>query len=161
MALLGASSGGNAWESYSFVDIVLFLTALSGIALALIAASDQDMGSPLPMSTIVTVLGGLSTVLVLFRIIDKPGFDIPGGTPGVSVGLAIGVFLGLIASAAVAYGGYRTMQEEGTSFSDTADRLSSGPGSGGAPPSGGPPPPPPPPPPSQQPPPPPPPPSVG
>ena len=37
-----------------------------------------------------------------------------------------GIFLGLIAAAGVAYGGYRAMQEEGASFSDTADRLSGG-----------------------------------
>ena len=43
----------------------------------------------------------------------------------------------------IAYGGYLAMKEEGTSFGDTADRLSGGAGDR---PSGGPPPPPPPPP---------------
>ena len=34
-----------------------------------------------------------------------------------------GVFLGLIASAGIAYGGWRAMEEEGTSFGDQADRI--------------------------------------
>ncbi len=33
------------------------------------------------------------------------------------------MFLGLIASAGIAYGGWRAMEEEGTSFGDQADRL--------------------------------------
>ena len=52
----------------------------------------------------------------------------------------IGVFLGLIAAAAVAVGGYMAMQEEGTSFSDEAGRF----GGGGDAGTGAPPPPPPP-----------------
>jgi hypothetical protein len=153
-----ASAGQNAWESYSLVDIILFVSALCGIALALLVATDQDIELPIPGATIVTALGGLSTLLILFRIIDKPGFDIPSGTPGISVSLSIGVFLGLISAAALTYGGYRAMQEEGTSFGDAADRLAGGRGDG---PSAGPPSPPPPPPPSATPPPPPPPPSAG
>ena len=62
----------------------------------------------------------------------------------VDVGRSIGVFLGLIAAAGVAYGGWTAMQEEGTSFADQADRL--GGGGDDAPP----PPPPPPPPPAQR-----------
>ncbi len=80
------------------------------------------------MNVAVTVLGGLSTLLVLFRIIDPPSF---GSFGGVSVDgtLEIGIFLGLITAAGIAYGGYRAMQEEGSTFSGTADKLSGG-GSG-------------------------------
>lgn len=136
----GASAGVDAWESYSFIDIILFITALCGIGLAFLAASDRDLELPLPASTVVTALGALSTLLVLFRIIDKPGFGIPDGAPGLDIGLSIGIFLGLIAVAALTYGGYRAMQEEGTSFGDAADRFSDGRGDG---PGAGPPSPPP------------------
>ena len=40
-----------------------------------------------------------------------------------SVDREFGVFLGLIAAAAIAYGGWRSMQEEGTTFGGEADRL--------------------------------------
>ena len=92
-----------------------------------------------------TVLGGLSVLLVLFRIIDPPSF---GSFGGVSVDgtLEFGIFLGLISAAGIAYGGYRGMQEEGATFSGTADKLSSsggGPSDPPPPPSSTPPPPPP------------------
>ena len=64
-------------------------------------------------------------LLILFRIVDPPSF---GSFGGVSVDgtVEFGIFLGLIAAAGIAYGGYMAMKEEGTSFGDTADRLSGG-----------------------------------
>ena len=53
---------------------------------------------------------------------------------------AYGVFLGLIASAGIAYGGWRAMEEEGTSFGDQADRIQTSDSGAGAPPPAAPPP---------------------
>ena len=80
---------------------------------------------PVSNDAAVTVLGAIS-VLILFRIIDPPSF---GSFGGVSVDgtVEFGIFLGLIAAAGIAYGGYMAMKEEGTSFGDTADRLSAAP----------------------------------
>ncbi|HWW67285.1 MAG TPA: hypothetical protein VNY83_04820, partial [Solirubrobacterales bacterium] len=96
---------------------------------------------PISMNAVVAVLGGLSVLLILFRIVDPPSFGSFGGV-SVEGTVEIGIFLGLIAAAGIAYGGYLAMKEEGASFGDTADRLSGGSDSG---PSAGPPPPPPPP----------------
>jgi prepilin signal peptidase PulO-like enzyme (type II secretory pathway) len=126
------SAGGNAWEVFDFIDIILFVAAVSGIALALTAASSGEVNAPVALSAITAGLGILATILVIYRIIDVPDGGIPEGL-GVDVGRAIGVWLGLIASAALAYGGWLAMQEEGTTFSTTT--------TGGA---GTPPPPPPP-----------------
>jgi hypothetical protein len=145
------SGGLNAWESFSFIDIILFLAAVSGIALAAVKAMDGTSGD-LPLSTITAGIGGLAVLLVLFRIISPPGFDIPDNS-GIDVGRDIGVFLGFLAALGVAAGGYMAMQEEGTTFGDTADRFSGGggaadrgtsPGTGPAEPPTAPPPPPPP-----------------
>jgi hypothetical protein len=113
-------------------------------------------------ATVVTVLGVISFLLILFRIIDTPTFASYGGVSA-DGSVEFGIFLALIAAAGIGYGGYRAMQEEGTSFGDAADRLSGGGPSAGAPPPPPPPasPPPPPPPPPSSPPPPPPPPSPG
>jgi hypothetical protein len=64
-------------------------------------------------------------VLILFRIISPPDFGVGdlGDLAGVDVGREIGVFLGLIAAAGIAYGGYEAMQESGTSFTAEKDRL--------------------------------------
>jgi len=134
-----ASFTFNAWESFDFIDLVLLATVVVAVATVVLRAS--DMAIEFPLNSAVAVLGGISLLLVLYRIIDPPG----------SADREWGVFLGLILTGLVAFGGYRAMQEEGVSFSDAADRVGGG---GDDPPS---PPPPPPPPPSQTPPPPPPP----
>ncbi|CAN5206930.1 hypothetical protein BH24ACT23_BH24ACT23_03170 [soil metagenome] len=116
----GLSIGINAWEAFGFIDIVLFLAAAAGIGLAVISASQSQVNLPVAMSALAAGLGGLATVLILFRILSPPD---GGAGDLIDVGRSIGVFLGLIAAAGVTYGGWTAMQEEGTSFSDQADRL--------------------------------------
>ena len=137
----------SAWDAFDLIKIVMLLTIIAAIALAAMSAMGSQVNMPVAMSAIVAGLGILTTLMVLYRLIDPPaeGLD-----------RSYGVFLGLIASAGIAYGGWRAMEEEGTSFGDQASGIQD-PGAGtGAPPPAAPPPaaPPPvdPPPPSQQPP---------
>jgi hypothetical protein len=161
-----AGGGGSAWDALDVIPIFLMLAIVAAIGVAVIRLTDADLEPPVSLNAIVAALGALAVLLILYRIIDPPG----GGSSGfegveVDTTLKLGIFLGLLAAAGIAYGGYSAMREEGMTFGDVGDRLSggSGPGagaSGGTPgqgPAGGPPPPPPPPPSSQQPPPPPPP----
>jgi hypothetical protein len=143
-------TGANAWEAFSFIDIVLFVTVVAAIGLVLISASQTEVGLPVAASAVVTGLGILSVILVFYRIIDTPG-DVSTASAllqqTVDVTRKIGVWLGLIAAVGVAYGGWRAMQEEGTSFGDQADRFrgpDEGPGATPPPPPSSPPPPPPP-----------------
>ena len=119
----------NAWQSFGFIDIILFLTAVVAMAMALMTAMARTVALPVAASAITTALGVLGTVLVIYRLIDPPG----------DLDRKYGVFLGLIAVAAVTYGGWRAMQEEGTTFGQQADRLQDRVGRDDAPP---PPPPP-------------------
>jgi hypothetical protein len=136
-------AGGSAWDALDFIPIVLVVTIVVALINAFLRLSDSDYEPPISMNVAVAVLGGLSTLLVLFRIVDPPGFGSYGGV-SVDATLEFGIFLGLITAAGVAYGGYRAMQEEGSSFSGTADKLSGGAGSPPPPSAGTPPPPPPP-----------------
>jgi hypothetical protein len=138
---VGVDTSANAWQSFDFIDIVLLATVVVAIGAAVVKASDSAVDFPL--STIVTVLGALSTILVLYRILDPPS----------DASRKFGVFLGVIFAAALTYGGWLAMQDEGTSFQGAADRLGEGddvggpgPGPGGGEPPSAPPPPPPPPP---------------
>lgn len=128
-------SGGSAWDALDFIPIVLVVTIVVALVNVFLRLSDSDYEPPISLNVAVAVLGGLSTLLVLFRIIDPPGFGSFGGI-SVDATLKLGIFLGLLTSAGIAFGGYRGMQEEGTSFGSTADRLSGpgghGPGSGGS-----------------------------
>lgn len=134
---LGFDTGVNAWQAFSWIDIFLFITILAAIGLAVIAASTQSVNVPVAPSAIVTVLGGISVLLLVFRIISPPGGgDAPAGFD-VTISRGIGVFLGLLLTIGIAAGAWMAMQEEGVSFQGEADRF----GGGGA----APPPPPPPP----------------
>lgn len=151
--------GGSAWDALDIIPIFLMAAIVVAVGVAVIRLTDADIEPPFSLNTIVAVLGGLAVLLILYRIVNPPGGGDFGGV-SVDITLKLGIFLGLIAAAGIAYGGYSAMREEGASFGDAADRLSGGTGpSGGQPPAGGPPPPPPPP--AQQPPPPPPPPTSG
>lgn len=136
LAGVDVDTSANAWQLASFLDIIWFLTAIAGIALAGVALSSTQVNMPVAISAIAAGLGGLSVLTIVYRLLDTP-YD---------ASRKFGVFLGLIAAGGVAYGGWVAMQEEGTSFGDQADRLQGG--GGGTPP--------PPPPPTQSPPPPPP-----
>jgi hypothetical protein len=148
--LFSLSVGGNAWEAFTWIDLFMLLTVVVALVVVVIRLSDALVEPPISINAILAILGGASVLLILYRIIDPPGDT--GGVPGVDINPTIGIFLGLIAAAGITYGGYRAMQEEGTSFGDLGDRFSSrgGPGAGPAqqPPSSTTPPPPPPPPPS-------------
>lgn len=130
----GVDTGVNAWQAFGFIDIVLFVTILVAVGGALVAANATSVNTPVAVSAITAGLGILSFLLVLFRVISPPGSgDIPDAA-GIGIDRGIGVWLGLILTAAIAFGGWRAMEEEGISLADQADRFRGG---------GSPPPPPP------------------
>lgn len=155
-ALTGFSAGAskNAWGSMDLISWILFITVIAALGMAYLSASETEID--LPVSTIVVVLGGLSTLLVLYRLISPPDFGADGLPAGIDHTRKIGAYIGFIAVAVLTYGAWRTMQDEGASFQGAADRLGGGDDVGGEPGPGGPaggeppsaPPPPPPPPPS-------------
>ena len=112
----GVDTSANAWQSFDFIDLILLLTVIVAVGGAALIASGNAANLPVPASTVTAALGAFSTLLVLYRIIDPPS----------DASRKFGVFLGLILAGAIAYGGWRAMEEEGTSFQDAADRLSSG-----------------------------------
>jgi uncharacterized membrane protein YfcA len=60
-------------------------------------------GADAPMASMATaLLGGVGTLLILYQVFDTPG----------DADRKIGLFLGLIACAGVAVGGYLSMQED-------------------------------------------------
>jgi hypothetical protein len=127
-------SGGSAWDALDFIPIILVVTIVVALVNAFLRLSDSDYEPPISMNVAVTVLGGLSALLVLFRIVFPPSFGSFGGIT-VDANLKFGIFLGLLTAAGIAFGGWKAMQEEGSSFSGTADRLSGpGPGAGSPPP---------------------------
>jgi len=110
-SVAGFDVGGadaNAWESFSFIDVLLLLVVIIVVGLVLARAADAMPDLPQPAGLIIEVAGGLALLLILFRLIFTPDVD---AAVDVDLGRQIGIFLGLVAAGGIAYGGWRTMNE--------------------------------------------------
>lgn len=123
-SVTGSSEGFSAWQSFDVIDLFLLLTVVAAVGLAVIRATQTSVEIPATPAMIVTALGAFTTLLVLYRLLNPPGSE--------GIDRKFGLFLGFLAVAAVAVGGYLAMQEEGSSFGD----VGSG-GTGGGTRSGG------------------------
>jgi hypothetical protein len=100
----------NAWESLHFISPILSIAIVTTLGLAFMRAWERSIGD-VPGSLLVFVLGSLSAVLVLFRLIDPVSSPaIEGGSTSASV--EAGAFLGFFAAAGVAVGGYLATDRE-------------------------------------------------
>jgi len=118
VAGFSASESANAWEVFSGIDIVLFLVGALAVGLAAARLAGVDLPPDLPVGAILAGAGALAVLLILFRILDVPGPDIPSGVESnIDFGRKIGLFLGLLAAGGLAYGGYRALSESPTAGS--------------------------------------------
>jgi hypothetical protein len=120
---VSSSGGGSAWDALDVIPIFLMLAIVVAIGVAVVRLTDADLEPPVSLNAIVAALGGLAVLLILYRIVSPPDFGSFGGV-SVDTTLKFGIFLGLIAAAGIAYGGYAAMREEGATFGGEADRLS-------------------------------------
>jgi hypothetical protein len=117
IALPGASlrfnSSFTGWEAFTVSRWVWLATILVALGMVALIATQREVNSPVSPSAAVAGLGGLSTLLILYRIVHHPHGGVSNGFVHVSWGIEIGIWLGLVAALAIAYGGYRAMQREG------------------------------------------------
>jgi hypothetical protein len=94
----------NAWESLHYISPLLAITIAATLSFAFAEASGRSVGD-VPVGLVVFVLGCLSALLVLYRLIEPistPGFE--GGSTSATV--EAGAFLGFFAAVGIAAGGY-------------------------------------------------------
>lgn len=107
--------GHNAWEALDSVPIVLVVTIFAALAVAVLPA-DAFRKLPVSANAVVAILGTVSALLILFRIVDPPIFGsrgTPFGTVTYVGTVQFPMFLALVAAVGIALGGCRAMQEEG------------------------------------------------
>jgi hypothetical protein len=107
----GSGAGGSAWDALDLIPIILVVTVVIVLASIVLKLSDFSYSPPVLPSIAVTALGGISTLLILYRIIDPPDLG-SFGTVSVNATPELGIFLGLIAAAGIACGGYLAVREE-------------------------------------------------
>jgi len=102
----------TGWEAFTNSRWVWLLTVL--VALASVAA--RTTGRRLPKSlqpgSVVALLGGVSALLIGYRILHHPAASAGFGGFHVSYGIRIGAWLGFAAALAIAGGGYLQLRDE-------------------------------------------------
>jgi hypothetical protein len=125
----GVSFSTNGWHTFHNSRWIWLITIVVALGVVAMTAAQRELKSPVSPSVIIAGLGALSSILILYRIIHHPSGGTSGTIAGVhysaSYGIKIGIWLGLIAAAAITYGGYLAMQQEGTSLSDVREQASS------------------------------------
>jgi hypothetical protein len=115
-----AGGGVKAWESQGFTgtiaNLVILAAAVAAVGLAVVTATSRNVALPVAASALTAALGIGAVVMVLLRILFQPGEN-------EFVELRFGIWLALIASGVIAYGGWEAMKEEGTTFDDARHQL--------------------------------------
>jgi hypothetical protein len=114
---ISVSDSASAWEALDFIDILLFLIALVAVGVPAVKAADA-VPDDFPGALLVLAAGAFGVLLVLYRLIDLPTPDL--SLAGVDFSRKIGIFVGLIATAGIAYGGWRANEESPVSSTPAA-----------------------------------------
>ena len=117
-----SAAGGNAWQALEVIPLFLMLAIVVAVGSALLRLVGSDWKPAIPPGAAVCVLGGLAAALIFIRIVSPPG---PGDVleGAFDTTLKLPVFLAVAAALGIAYGGWRAMTDEGTSFADVGKRL--------------------------------------
>jgi hypothetical protein len=128
----------NAWESLHFISPILAIAIAATAGIAFMKASERSLGD-IPEGSLIFVLGCLATVLIFFRLVDPVSLSGAEGFQA-SGSVEAGLFLGLLAAAGIAVGGY--MATGGTALDQLKALLPNEGPAPPAPPHAAPPPPP-------------------
>lgn len=114
-AIQSVESGKSAWEALDFIPIVLVVTIFATLAVAALRLANAVRRPFVPINASVAILGLVSVLLILFRVVDPPVFLVER-TVTYEGTVQPPIFLALVAAAGIAFGGYWAMREEGASL---------------------------------------------
>jgi hypothetical protein len=117
---IGGGAEFGAWDGQGFTgtiaNLVILAAGIAAVGLAVVTATSRTVSLPVAASALTAGLGIAAVVMVLLRMLFQPGEN-------EFIELRFGIWLALISSAVIAYGGWEAMREEGTSFEQARDQL--------------------------------------
>lgn len=119
------TGGGSAWDTLEVIPLFLMLAIVVTVGAAILRLSGSRWKPAIPPAAAICVLGILAAILILIRIIDPPGPEGAFSELAYESTLRLPIFLALAAALGIAYGGWRAMGEEGTSFAAIGKNLES------------------------------------
>jgi hypothetical protein len=117
------SVGRSAWEALDYIPIVLVITIVGALGVVALRLTQSDYEPPVRANAVVAILGIVSALLILSRIVDPPSFGSFGeiwGAVTIEGTVQFPIFLALLAAAGVAFGGCLAIWEEGIREPPTA-----------------------------------------
>jgi hypothetical protein len=115
----GVDTDVNAWQAFGTTDILMLITIVAALVMVGLRVMGRSANLPVSVPLVVATLGGLMTLLILWRIINQPG-------PNDEVTVDYGAYVGLILMAALTYGavqaggGIDTMRAEAEGLGERA-----------------------------------------
>ncbi|MFL5845073.1 MAG: hypothetical protein ACJ762_10300 [Solirubrobacteraceae bacterium] len=99
-------SGASGWDSLGWLALILCLASIvAGLAVPLVFGTQESPVMPLFTAICALTLGTLTVIALLVQVIAQPG-------PDELVAVQAGWWLGLLAAAGVARGGFLSMRDE-------------------------------------------------
>jgi len=106
------STSVDGWNGLSHGRWMMLVTIVAAFALVLCQASRRAPAIPVTLSWLTAVLGGLTVLWLIYRVVVSPA----GGRD-------IGGWVGLVGACAIAYGGYASMRLEGIAPKDAPQEI--------------------------------------
>jgi len=104
----GRSGSLDGWRSLTHLRWVFLVAAVAALATAALQANRRAPAIPVTVTLFTTLLGGVTTALLIYRVLADP----PGGSR------KVGGFVALAGALAIAYGGWRSLRLDGIAARD-------------------------------------------
>ena len=110
----GGSATTDGWHGLTHLRWLLLVTIIVALALVWLQATRRAPALPVTCSLFAMLLGGLTVLALLYRVVLDP----PGG-----MSVEAGAYLGLLATAVMTYGAYRSLRTEGIDTRDAPGEI--------------------------------------
>lgn len=113
-AVQAGGPGKSPWEALEYTLIVLLVTIAATLSVVALRLGTASKGPRVLLNAAVMILGIVSVLLILYRIVDPPVFSVET-TITMEGAAQLPIYLALFAAAGIACGGCVAIREEGIS----------------------------------------------